>query len=139
MTTLPVKITSAAVLVIALTSCSASAEFQRGLEAGYDAARSSAAQAPPVVAPTSAPTDPIGSATAKPVVDVVLPEVKGRNGRLVYAELQELGLTDVSYASRDADDKVVINPANWTAVKIEPAAGTTVRSDEPVVVTMTKQ
>jgi hypothetical protein len=34
--------------------------------------------------------------------------------------------------------EVVLNPANWTVTKIEPTAGTQIRSDQTVVVTMTK-
>jgi len=40
---------------------------------------------------------------------------------------------------RDKEDKVVLAPQNWTAVKIEPAAGTEVMSNQTVVVTMTKE
>lgn len=71
--------------------------------------------------------------------DVQLPEVDGKNGAIVYDEMERLGLTRVQYASQDDEDKVVLNPANWTAVSIEPGAGETVRSDQTVVVTMTKQ
>jgi hypothetical protein len=78
------------------------------------------------------------STTAAPIVDVVLPEVKGRNGGIVYDELQKLGLTNVAYASRDKEDQVVLFPPNWTAIRIEPKAGTTVKSNDTVVVTMTK-
>lgn len=124
------------VAVLALFgSCSS---FGDGVEQGYTAA----------ITPTSAPLPvaqaPLPSTVAAPtsivapVVDVVLPDVKGRNGAIVFDELQELGLTNVSYASRDAADKVVLYVANWTAVKIEPKAGSTVQSDQAVVVTMTK-
>jgi hypothetical protein len=87
-----------------------------------------AAPAPAAVAPT---------ASAEPKM-VTLPEVKGRNGGIVADELRELGLTKVDFASRDKADKVVVLPQNWTVVKIEPAAGTEVRSNQTVVVTMTK-
>lgn len=99
-----------------------------------------AEQAPTTVtvtapAPAAAPT----TSTEAPATEVTLPEVAGRNGSIVFSELSDLGLTDFQMASRDAEDKVVLNPANWTAVEIEPAAGTTVRSDQRVVVTMTKE
>jgi hypothetical protein len=64
--------------------------------------------------------------------------VQGKNGATVYDELTKLGLTNLQLASRDAEDKVVVLPSNWTAVKIEPKAGTTVKSNQVVVVTMTK-
>lgn len=34
---------------------------------------------------------------------------------------------------------MVINPANWTAVSIEPGASETVMSDDTAVVTVTKK
>lgn len=81
---------------------------------------------------TSAPTTPAP-------VEVVLPEVAGRNGQIVVDDLEDLGLTNVTLASRDAEDKFVVLPANWTAVKIEPGPGTTIMSDDTVVLTLTKQ
>ena len=69
---------------------------------------------------------------------IVLPQVKGRNGSIVQDELVDLGLTNVKLASRDNVYTVVVLPENWTAVKIEPAAGSKVRSDQAVVVTLTK-
>lgn len=84
------------------------------------------------------PAAAVPTAALKPPTSVKLPEVKGRNGGIVYDELIALGLTKLQLASRDVNDTVVLLPANWTAVKIEPAAGTTVRSDQTVVVTMTK-
>lgn len=77
--------------------------------------------------------------TAPPVTTVTLPEVKGRNGGIVYDELIALGLTKLMLGSRDESDTVVLLPSNWTAVRIEPDAGTTVKTDQTVVVTMTKK
>lgn len=70
---------------------------------------------------------------------VTLPEVKGRNGAIVQDELKKLGLTNVRLASKDLYDSLVILPENWTAVSIEPGAGSKVATDQTVVVTMTKQ
>lgn len=89
------------------------------------------APAPAVVAPVEP--------TAAPVTQVILPEVEGRNGGIVFDELTELGLTNFDLASRDEDDTVVLLPQNWTAVSIEPGAGTEVDSDDTVIVTMTKE
>ena len=69
---------------------------------------------------------------------VTLPAVKGRNGAIVADELRELGLTKVRLASGDPSAKVVILPENWTAMRIEPPAGSKVGADDTVVVTMTK-
>jgi hypothetical protein len=105
---------------------------------------STAPAAPTVVTVTATPpaavTAPTAAAPASAApTKVTLPEVKGRNGGIVYDELKELGLTNVEMASRDKADTVVVVPQNWTAVKIEPAAGTEVRSNQTVVVTMTKK
>lgn len=42
-------------------------------------------------------------------------------------------------ATQDENDRVVVNPANWEVVSVEPGAGETVPSDSTIVVTMTKQ
>lgn len=97
----------------------------------------SVAAAPTFAAPTYAPPAAAQPSTPAPK-RVTLPEVKGKNGAIVYEELQDLGLTNVQFASRDQDDQVVVLPANWTAVKIEPGAGTEIMSNRTVVVTMTK-
>ena len=76
--------------------------------------------------------------TSSAATTVTLPRVKGRNGAVVVDELRELGLTKVDLASADDDHTVVLLPQNWTVVKIEPAAGTKVRTGQTVVVTMTK-
>ncbi|WP_461152323.1 PASTA domain-containing protein [Saccharopolyspora tripterygii] len=74
-----------------------------------------------------------------PVVDVTLPEVAGKNGQIAVDELQALGLTAVTPASQDRNDAMVLLPANWTVTKLEPAAGTVVKSNSTVIVTMTKR
>ncbi len=85
------------------------------------------------------PTPTSAAPTSPPVVkDVRLPAVVGRNGGIVYDQLQKLGLTNVQMATHDAHHSVVVLPQNWTVTAIEPRAGTTVRSDQLVVVTMTK-
>lgn len=89
--------------------------------------------------PTSQAQAAMPSPAAAPVKDVTLPDVEGRNGAIVYQELTELGLTNFQMASQDTEDKLVLNPANWTAVEIEPGAGETVKSNDTVVVTMTKE
>ncbi len=107
---------------------------------GGDTASTTAADpaAPTVAAPTpEVAAAPLTVAAPEPKT-VTLPEVKGRNGGIVYDELIALGLTKLQMATRDEADKVVLLPSNWTAVKIEPAAGTQVRTDQTVVVTMTK-
>lgn len=89
-----------------------------------------AAPPPAYVSPTT---------TVAPVVSVTLPEVQGRNGAVVVDELRGLGLTKVKIGSDDAKHTVVVLPQNWTAVAIEPAPGSVVRSDSTVVVVLTKE
>lgn len=92
-----------------------------------------------MTAPPPAPAAPAPVSTAPPVTQVTLPEVAGQNGAIVREQLTELGLTNVQLASQTTEDKLVLNPANWTAVEIAPEAGTVVDSDSTVVVTMTKE
>ncbi|WP_072814257.1 hypothetical protein [Rhodococcus zopfii] len=92
-------------------------------------------QALPPVAAAAAPT----TTTAAVVAEVELPEVAGRNGEIVRQELADLGLTNVTLGSADPNSTLVIMAANWTAVSIEPAPGTIVAGDDPVVVTLTKK
>lgn len=97
-------------------------------------------ETPQTVTVTAPPSSPTSTTPAPvPVVDVTLPDVAGRNGAIVSEELTELGLANVQLASQDTEDKIVLNPANWTAVSIEPEPGTVVSSDSLVVVTMTKE
>lgn len=106
-------------------------------DAELAAERAATPPAPTVAAPVE-PTE-AAAPTVAPVTRVILPEVEGRNGGIVFDELTELGLTNFDLASRDEDDTVVLLPQNWTAVSIEPGAGTEVDSDDTVVVTMTKE
>lgn len=70
---------------------------------------------------------------------VTLPDVVGQNGAIVEDTLRGLGLTKVELAADPKSGReLVINPANWTVTKIEPEAGTEVRTDQTVVLTMTK-
>jgi hypothetical protein len=115
----------AAVAAVALTAC--------GSPAPSEPTVVTVTAPPPAKAAGSAPTS-----TAPKPKRVTLPQVKGRNGGIVYDELQSLGLTNVNLASRDKSSTVVVLPQNWTATKIDPPAGTEVDSDDTVVVTMTK-
>ena len=99
--------------------------------------------APPVTtvtvqAPAPAPAALAPAAPAAPSI-VTLPNVVGQNGAIAEDTLRSLGLTKIQMAADAASGReVVLNPANWTVTKIEPTAGTQIRSDQTVVVTMTK-
>ena len=119
--------TAAAVVSLTLTGC------------GGGSSTSQTVPSPSTVT-VSVPTGQASAETTSSATTMVtLPEVAGRNGGIVYDELKALGLTSIKLASQDEDDKVVILPENWTAVKIEPAPGTQVRSNQTVVVTLTKK
>lgn len=129
MRTLPACLVYVAVAAATLTGCSSAEEgFREGFAAG-SAASSTAPTTPPQVAQT-----------AEPVRQIVIPDIaKGQNGAIALETLQRAGLTKVQPASRDKNDRFVVNPANWSVVSVEPRAGTEVSSDSTVVVTMTKQ
>jgi PASTA domain len=95
--------------------------------------------APPVATvtvPAPAALTPVAPAAPS---TVTLPNVVGQNGAITEDTLRGLGLTKVEMAADATSGRqVVLNPANWTVTKIEPKAGTQVRSDQTVVVTMTK-
>jgi hypothetical protein len=91
-------------------------------------------QAPAPAAPGAASSDAPGA----PKI-VTLPDVVGQNGARAQDALRSLGLTKVDLAADATSGKeVVLVPANWHVTKIEPKAGTQVRTDQTVVVTMTK-
>jgi beta-lactam-binding protein with PASTA domain len=87
------------------------------------------APAPAVLAPAT----PVSPST------VTLPDVVGQNGAIAEDALRSLGLSKLQLAAdKNSGKQVVISSANWTVTKIEPRAGTKVRTDQTVVITMTK-
>ena len=94
-------------------------------------------QAPVPAAPAPAALTPAATAAAPSIV--TLPDVVGQNGAIAEDTLRSLGLTKVETAADATSGReVVLNPANWTVTKMEPKAGTQIRTDQTVVVTMTK-
>jgi beta-lactam-binding protein with PASTA domain len=70
---------------------------------------------------------------------VTLPDVVGQNGAIARDTLTTLGLTKLDLAAdATSGHQIVLNPANWTVTKMEPKAGTQVRTNQTVVITMTK-
>ncbi|MDN5919724.1 MAG: PASTA domain-containing protein [Pseudonocardia sp.] len=120
-----------ALAALALAGCGTGDSFDEGFKAG-------SAQTSPAPAAAPATTAPASSAPA-PLTQVEIPDVEGRNAAIVSDELQKLGLTNVQFASQDEQDKMVLNRANWTVMKIEPGAGEKVASDSTIVVTATKE
>jgi hypothetical protein len=95
---------------------------------------------PPAPVQPTAPA-PVASPSAPAVAPaaVTLPaDVVGRNAQIVDGQLRGLGLTNITYASQDPEDTVVVLLANWTVTGIEPGAGTSVAAGDAVVVSVTK-
>lgn len=96
---------------------------------------------PTTTTPTPAPAA-VPSAAAPPAVApapvTVPPDVVGRNAQIVDDQLRGLGLTNVTYASQDPEDTVVVLLQNWTVTGVEPGAGTSVAAGDAVVVSVTK-
>ena len=89
------------------------------------------------VAPiASTPTLP--TSTEPPATDLTIPELTGVNGRIAADQLENLGFTNVSYASATPGKDVVLLLSNWTVQSVEPGPGTVVPSGSAVVLTMTK-
>ncbi len=85
---------------------------------------------------------PAAPQTQAPVVpaQVTLPaDLVGKNAQFTDDELRRLGIVNISYASQDAKDQVVLPLANWTVTKVEPAPGAMVSTTDTVVVIATKK
>ena len=76
--------------------------------------------------------------TSAAPTQITIPEVSGQNAEIVRTNLEKMGLTDVSLSSANPKYSVVVLASNWTCVSIEPAPGTVVKSDDPVVVKVYK-
>jgi hypothetical protein len=63
----------------------------------------------------------------------------GENGKIAEAKLEGLGLTNVELSSANPKYSMVLIPANWTVVSIDPPAGTAVNSSDAVVIKVTKE
>lgn len=103
------------------------------------------ATSPSTVTVTSQPRSTVTAqaTTAAPFApaaptEITIPDVAGQNAEIVRKKLEGLGLTDVSLSSSNPKYSMVIMAANWTVVSIEPAPGTQVKSDGPVVVKVYK-
>lgn len=130
----PTTLTAALTAAVAALTLSGCGSAQDGFNA--------ATQPPATVTVQATPSPSVAlpsSPTAQPVTQVTIPDVDGKNGAIALEALREAGLTNVQPASRDEQDKLVINPANWTVTSVEPGAGEEVASDSTVVVTMTKK
>jgi hypothetical protein len=100
-----------------------------------------AAATPSKNQPTRATATKIAAApTTSPTSNMLtVPDgLVGGNALIVENTLKELGFTNIKFGTNDPYDSFVILPQNWRVTKVEPGAGTTMRSDQPIVVTCTK-
>lgn len=87
---------------------------------------------------TPSASAPSATSTASPVTYVTLPDTYGQNADGAKAKLEDLGLAKVELASSNTEHSSVSQPADWKVVGMEPAAGTVVKSDEPVILRVIK-
>jgi hypothetical protein len=90
-----------------------------------------------VAAPGAPPTQ-VATTTAAASSELTIPEVSGQNAEIVRKKLENMGLTDVNLSSANPKYSVVVLASNWTVVSIEPAPGTVVNANDPVVVKVYK-
>jgi beta-lactam-binding protein with PASTA domain len=77
-------------------------------------------------------------ATASASGSITIPDVTGQNGKIAEQKLEDLGLTNVELSSANPKYSMVLLPANWTVVSIDPPPGTSVSAGDAVVVKVTK-
>jgi beta-lactam-binding protein with PASTA domain len=75
----------------------------------------------------------------RPRSQITIPDVTGQNAEIAQNSLEKLGLTRVRLSSANPKYSMVLLAANWTVVSVDPAPGTLVNSDDPVVVKVTKE
>jgi beta-lactam-binding protein with PASTA domain len=78
------------------------------------------------------------STAATSGASITIPDVTGQNAKIAEQSLERLGLSDVSLSSANPKYSVVLLPANWTVVSVEPPPGTLVSANDSVVVKVTK-
>lgn len=128
-------VTAVAALAISATACSSPTPTP----APVTVTQTTVAQAPAVPAAPATPVAPVATTEAAAAAQITIPDVAGQNAERVQKHLETLGLTDVSLSSANPKYSMVLLPENWTVVSIEPAPGTQVSADEPIVVKVTKE
>lgn len=85
------------------------------------------------------PTSITMPTSAAPTMLTIPGDLIGMNGQLAYEKLKDLGFTSIMPASGDPDDKVPLLLTNWKVTEVEPGAGTKVKSNSTIVLTMVKK
>lgn len=102
------------------------------------ACQTTSPQPPAAVSDASGTPATSDTSTAKPITYVTLPETYGQNAEVARTKLQDLGLTKVELASSNSKFSTVQEARDWKVVGMVPGAGTVVKSDEPVVLSLFK-
>jgi hypothetical protein len=85
------------------------------------------------------PAAPISPSPNTPARLVVPEGLVGMNAQLALERLEDAGFTNVTFASADPDDTLVLYPPNWHAVEVEPAPGTELPPDSTIILTCSKR
>lgn len=95
----------------------------------------------PSSAPTPAgdPTPPSPTASTEPELLTIPDDLVGQNAAVAEDQLRRLGFENIQFGSADADDTLVIIPANWTVAEVAPEPGSQIRADAAIVLTCSKQ
>lgn len=91
-------------------------------------------------APTSTAdvsADAAGSSSESAATPATVPDVVGKKAHVAILDLTDAGFTTAPDLQDQAGAEVVINPANWTVVSQEPAAGTELSSDTTITLVVT--
>ena len=109
----------------------------------------------PAAAPTRSPTvveSPTGSPATEPAEEATEPDesaepatlevpddLVGMNAAVAEDRLRQLGFTNIDFGSVDPDDTVVLIPANWRVIAVEPEPGSEISPDALIVLSCTKE
>ena len=88
----------------------------------------------------SAPTTTTKTTTSAAPKLLAIPDgLIGMNAQLAMEKLTDLGFTSVMPASADPDASVPVLLSNWKVTEVEPGAGTKVKPDSTIILTMVKK
>jgi PASTA domain len=95
---------------------------------------------PAVYTPAAEPTTPVVPPAPTTPATLVIPDgLIGQNAQIAYEQLDNMGFTNVIFASGDPDATMVLYPPNWHVIKVEPAPGTAVLPGSTIILTCSKQ
>lgn len=77
--------------------------------------------------------------SAAPTLLTIPDGLVGMNGQLAMEKLTDMGFTSVMPASADPAASVPLLLSNWEVTEVEPGAGTKVKADSTIILTMVKK